>query len=326
VSIPTLSVVIPLYNKVRYIKRALDSVLAQTYQDFEVIVVNDGSTDGSEKVVEQYTDRRIRLVHREHINSWGGHAARNLGIAEARADLIALLDADDEWLPIHLETIQRLAKNHPECGAYATRLSSLSQVGKLERFHYKNIPDSPWEGVIPDYFLSARGTWPVTASTVAVWKRALEDVGRFPEGEHHGGDLDLWCRIALRYSVAFSNYVGAIYHTDADFRIGRSVDAESCYAQLFNTLDDAVESGVLPRGVPRRSVQGYRNKLILGLAAFHLRKGERQAARRILKRVTFAGSSRGDFLRRCLYSYAPTPLLELARKMKRALLPHEAVK
>lgn len=123
-----ISVVMPLFNKVRHIKRALDSVLAQTYRDFEVIVVDDGSTDGSENVVEQYTDPRVRLVHREHISSWGGHAARNLGIAESRADLIAFLDADDEWLPDYLQTIMSLIGRFPGAAAWSTTYYQISAM------------------------------------------------------------------------------------------------------------------------------------------------------------------------------------------------------
>ena len=88
---PAVSVVVPLYNKERHVARAIQSVLDQAFDDFELIVVNDGSTDGSVEVVKTFKDPRIRLVHREHVNSGGGHAARNLGIAESRACLIAFL-------------------------------------------------------------------------------------------------------------------------------------------------------------------------------------------------------------------------------------------
>jgi len=112
-----ISVVIPLYNKERHIARAIQSVLGQTHRDLELIVINDGSTDGSEKTAERYTDPRIQLVHQANA---GVSAARNRGIAEARAELVAFLDAYDEWLPEHLAAINRPAKKQPECGAYCT--------------------------------------------------------------------------------------------------------------------------------------------------------------------------------------------------------------
>ena len=106
---PAVAVVIPLYDQRRHVERAIRSVLGQSVGDFELIVVDDGSTDGSGEVVQKQRDPRLRLVRRDHVDSGGGHAARNLGIAESRADLVAFLDADDEWLPGHLATILRLA-------------------------------------------------------------------------------------------------------------------------------------------------------------------------------------------------------------------------
>ncbi len=94
---PLISVVIPLYNKEPYIKRAIDSILAQKIQDYEIIVIDDGSTDKSAEVVKSFPDPRIRLIQQENA---GVSAARNRGIEEAKAELIAFLDADDEWTPI----------------------------------------------------------------------------------------------------------------------------------------------------------------------------------------------------------------------------------
>ena len=105
--IPQVSVVIPLYNKAPYIDRALRSVLAQTFQDFEVIIVDDGSTDGGAKIVKSTTDKRIKLIQQK--NS-GVSAARNRGIQESKSKLIAFLDADDEWKSRFLEVILRLRK------------------------------------------------------------------------------------------------------------------------------------------------------------------------------------------------------------------------
>ena len=96
VSRPAVSVVIPLYNKDKYIARALDSVFGQTCQDFEVIVVDDGSTDNGAEIVRSYKDRRLRFIRQANA---GPGAARNHGIQESRAPLLAFLDADDEWLP-----------------------------------------------------------------------------------------------------------------------------------------------------------------------------------------------------------------------------------
>ncbi len=97
-----VSVVVPLYNKLRWIQRALDSIAAQTLADIEVIVVDDGSTDGGDAIAQSYPDPRFRLIRQANA---GPGSARNRGLLECRAELVAFLDADDEWLPEYLETI-----------------------------------------------------------------------------------------------------------------------------------------------------------------------------------------------------------------------------
>jgi len=323
-----VSVVIPLYNKARHIKRALDSVLAQTFQDFEVIVVNDGSTDGSEKVVEQYTDPRIRLVHRQRVESWGGHAARNLGVAESHADLIAFLDADDEWLPIHLETILRLVSSYPECGIYATGRVVHKHDGHEMRPKYPDIPTAPWEGVVPSYFRSARKYSLVCCSTAATRESIIESVGRFPTGERYGGDMEMWCRIALRYPVAFSNRDGAITYADADNRVGDDIRGP-VYTALFRTLNGALATRDLPPWAPYDHVRAYRDHKLAVAARTGLLNldGYGAEARKMLKSAWATRRLRGSivawyaasFLPRRVVSLLWKALVATGRLIKRAL-------
>ncbi|MBN2466018.1 glycosyltransferase family 2 protein [candidate division WOR-3 bacterium] len=265
-----ISVAIPLYNKVRHIRRTLDSILGQTHRDFEVIVVNDGSTDGSEKLVEQYADPRIRLITQDNA---GEMAARNRGIAEARSDLVAFLDADDEWLPEHLETIARLSANHPDCGMYATGRIAHKQDGCEVKLRYSEIPRAPWEGVVPNYFRVNPS--PVCSSTSAIWKRVFEDVGYFPGVQfgHRGwnyrsqvgepsGDVDMWCRVALKYHVAFSTHYGAITYEDTDNRTSGSI-AGPVYTTLIRTLDSALSDKKLPDWVTQEDVRDFRNHAVV---------------------------------------------------------------
>ena len=107
---PSISIVIPTYNRAGTIERALDSVFAQTFQDFEVIVVDDGSRDATRERVALYGDR-VRYIYQEN---QGCSAARNRGIAEARGAFVAFLDSDDEWLPLKLDVQVRYLETHPE--------------------------------------------------------------------------------------------------------------------------------------------------------------------------------------------------------------------
>ena len=210
------SVVIPLYNKASYISRAISSVLVQTIQDFEIIVVDDGSTDNGAEVVTRFSDKRIRLIQQRNK---GVSGARNVGIKKSSGQLIAFLDADDEWDPHFLENIFKLRVQHPNAGLYATAYKITDTQGKEVIPTFKEIATPPWEGIIKSYFRSAAmGAPPVTASSCCIPKHILNEVGGFTEGKRMGEDLDLWGRIAIRYPVAFTWTVGAVYHHDAENR------------------------------------------------------------------------------------------------------------
>ena len=112
-----ISVIIPLYNKVNTVERAVRSVLDQTVSEFELIVVNNGSTDGSEDVVKRIDDPRIILISQPN---QGVSMARNKGVAIAKGDYVAFLDADDEWRPTFLETVLRMREKYPDCAVFAT--------------------------------------------------------------------------------------------------------------------------------------------------------------------------------------------------------------
>ena len=315
---PVITVVIPLYNKVRHIGRALDSVLAQTFSDFEVIVVNDGSTDGSEKVVERHTDPRIRVIHREHVNSEGGHAARNRGVAEARADLVAFLDADDEWLPGFLETVLRLYRRYPGCGAYATMGRIVEKTGRCRTPVYSTIPVPPWEGIIPNFFrTSILDPDPFNSSTVAVPKRVFGSVGLFPVGVPRTGDTDMWCRIALRFPIALSTQVGGVYHREAENRIWHGPRPHNHRA--IESMEQALQSGVLPSGVPPRDIIEYRNKLHITCAAFCIAEGFHSEAREHLRAAVPTVRLRRARLYWYFRSFVPRLLEKWVRRCERLL-------
>ncbi len=115
------SVVIPLYNKASHVRRAIESVLAQSVRDFELIVVDDGSTDGGLDVVRSVEDGRIHVVQQQHS---GVSAARNRGAQEAAAEVVAFLDADDTWTPEFLKTAMSLRERLPEAAVWGTRTGS----------------------------------------------------------------------------------------------------------------------------------------------------------------------------------------------------------
>lgn len=206
---PVVSVVMPLYNKEREVERALLSALAQTVRDFELIVVNDGSTDKSAVVARAINDARIRIIDQENA---GVSAARNRGIKEARADIIAFLDADDEWMPDFLETILRLQRTYPLCSVFATGYLICRRDGLRSNARIRGLPAGFREGILADYFLvAAQSDPPLWTSAVAVTKDAINSVGGFPEGVSTGEDLLTWAKLASRYLIAYSASPGAFF-------------------------------------------------------------------------------------------------------------------
>src|SRR5690606_5467803 len=133
---PLFSIVIPLYNKEKHIAETLASVLGQSFADFEVIVVNDGSTDGSLSAVNAFNDPRL-FVHTKE--NGGVSDARNYGIAKAKGDFIALLDADDTWEPTFLQEMKCLMEKYPDCDLYASAFKKLKKHKAILNGH--KIPE-----------------------------------------------------------------------------------------------------------------------------------------------------------------------------------------
>jgi glycosyltransferase involved in cell wall biosynthesis len=204
-----ITIIIPLYNKESSIATALRGVLAQSYQDFEVVVVDDGSTDGGAAVVEQFDDPRIRLIRQAN---GGVSAARNRGIAEARGEHVAFLDADDEWMPEFLEEICTLQTAFPECKAQATNYVFNSR-GVKSRTILRKLPFKGERGVLTNYFEVASCSHPPVCSIcVCIERKLLQEIGGFPIGIKSGEDLLTWARIAVRTQWAYSRKALAIYN------------------------------------------------------------------------------------------------------------------
>lgn len=300
-----IAVVIPLYNKVRHIKRALDSVLAQTFTDFEAIVVNDGSTDGSQEVVAQYADPRLRLINQENA---GVSAARNRGVTEASGDLIAFLDADDEWLPGFLDTVLRLRDRFPGCGAYAAAYEVVERSGVRHYTSFKDVPPPPWEGIVTNYFRSDM----ILTSAVAIPKRVFAAVGPFPVGVLRGEDTDMWCRIALTYPVAFSAHVGTVYHRDAENRVyARAPVPQWQEYRPGKTIANALRAGSLPPGVTAADLCEYLNARFIMLANVCTAAGHRVQTREYLRQSAATRLHRRRWFHAWLCLYLPAWALDV---------------
>lgn len=204
-----ISIVIPLYNKERFIAKTLSSVLSQTYDNFEVVIVDDGSTDKGPEIVSKFNDARIRLIRQE--NS-GVSAARNRGIEESRGDFIALLDGDDEWKREYLEKQVSLIREFPQCDVYVTGYEFRDQLGNVT-YPILNRLKSNGRGILDNYLEVASFSAPIICSiNIVVRKCAFESVGGFPIGVRLGEDLITWAKLACKFKIAYDPNHLAIYN------------------------------------------------------------------------------------------------------------------
>lgn len=204
-----ISVVIPLFNKKGHIGHTIKSVVNQSFQQFEIVVVDDGSTDGSADIVQNINDNRIRIVRQRNA---GVSAARNRGIAEARYDLIAFLDADDEWKPDYLETQYNLCCKYPDCSMFACNYEFRHADGRVKPTILRKLPFAGEDGILSNYFEVASCSHPpISSISVMIRKNAIKSVGGFPLGIRSGEDLLTWARLAVNYKIAYSKQVCAVY-------------------------------------------------------------------------------------------------------------------
>jgi len=197
---PRFSVVIPLYNKEGYILNTINSVLAQTYIDFELIIINDRSTDTSLKIAENIEDSRIQII--QHSVNKGLSASRNTGIKNAKSEYIAFLDADDLWKPTFLEKIDLLITDYPEASLFASKYEVLLKNGKRITHHFK-INNFKIDGIIPNFFESNLNQSIYYPSCLCVQKKVFEDVGYYNEAINYSEDVDFNIRAHASYKLAY---------------------------------------------------------------------------------------------------------------------------
>lgn len=220
-----ISVVIPLYNKQNAIATTLQSVLAQTYTNYEIIVVDDGSTDDSANVAEATlreckvysVECRGRVIRKAN---GGVSSARNRGIQEAKYDYIALLDGDDLWDDHYLEEQVKLIQDFPEAKMWGV---SIAFIKHSKQTKWNQGMGDGYRGYVENYFGTSHSDL-FCSSSVVINKYVFDKVGYFDERIASSEDLDMWYRIILHYPVAFYDKVLAYYNQDAENRVAYDTD------------------------------------------------------------------------------------------------------
>ncbi len=219
---PLFSVIIPLYNKEAYIQQTVESVLQQTYSDFELLIVNDASTDKSVSVVSQISDPRIQLI--ENPKNMGLSATRNHGISKASGAIIALLDADDVWLPTFLETIKALHTAFPEASLFGTDYTQV-YTSHENLIPKKNI-DTALQGtsfLVADFFEASLFQPIFCQSSLAFTKEICVEHEVFDSSITFAEDIDFYIKYGAKYRVAYCYSALAEIHLEVPNQMSKDV-------------------------------------------------------------------------------------------------------
>lgn len=208
-----ITVVIPLYNKQESIVKAITSILNQTYHNYKIIIINDGSTDNSFELARSIVDDRISVISQK--NS-GESAARNKGIELAETEWIALLDADDEYKPEFLSEMVKLMVEYPNAdligaGYDIIKIDGIRQEATTMYASYK--------GYIENYYEMLCSGFPFNSSSVVLKKSKLIEIGGFPIGVRNGGDISTWIKMFEVAKIYYTNKSLSIYHLDSENKV-----------------------------------------------------------------------------------------------------------
>jgi len=270
---PKISAIVPLYNKQDYVEEAVWSALRSDFPIHEIVVVDDGSTDGGPRRVSAISDPRVRLIAQENR---GVAAARNRGIEAATGEYIAFLDADDCWTPEYLSSIADLIARFPECGMYATHFYYFRDDGFRQIPRLRGIRDLTRPQRIERFFeICSRNVFFFTSSAV-VATQILRDFGiRFPEGEQLGEDYDVWYRIAERWPIAY------VPQPLVGYRLGVPGSLTATHPGELLPHIQRLATRYRLKAIPQQHRKGVARLLSstrMGLASILLLRGQRQRA------------------------------------------------
>ncbi len=216
---PFFSVIIPFYNKEKYVQAAVKSVLNQTFTDFELIIVNDCSTDNSRKEVSKIISEQIKII--EHHENKGLSASRNTGIKNATGNFIAFLDADDEWKPDFLATIKSLISTFPEAQLFATNYEELYADG-IKIIHNQKLSILGNDFLVDDFFELNLGKPIYFPGSLCVKKTVFDEIGYFDEKITYSEDVDFNIRTNLKFKLAYSTKALVTYTMFSENQITNS--------------------------------------------------------------------------------------------------------
>jgi len=299
-STPAVSIAIPLYNKAPFIADTVRTALAQSFADHEIVVVDDGSTDGGADTLRQFDDPRLKIIRQPNA---GVATARTRALREGQGRYVAFLDADDLWHPDHLHHLMAMADRFPQ----AELLGNDYAAGSAHD-GWPATPGGPVQYRLADYFGEcAYGRAPLYTSSCMVLRSRALALGGFPIGNYCGEDLALWIMLAAEAPVAVSNFIGCHYRRGID-----SLSRQSSYRNApdvsMATLRDLLQRhGDWPEE-RKRAVREYYFRLALAHGLDCLRAGEIGEAGRFLELAADTQSQRRRLWQARALAALPAPL------------------
>lgn len=263
-----ITVVIPTHNRSKILGRAIDSVLNQTYQQFEIIIVSDGSTDNTEEVVRKYQNNYDNIFYISVYPNKGANNARNEGIEAAKGDFIAFLDDDDEWLPTKLENQLNVFKSNEKIGLVYTGINVIYVKENVQYTASAGLQGDLSKTILKNNAIGS-------TSSVMVKKSVLNKSGFFDVNMPAAQDYDLWIRICQLSQVGFASEPGVNYYNNIGEKqisgsVLKHIEAAQMrrnkYAHLFNTLskDEKKEASKnIYSGIANVALRNNSKKLVL---------------------------------------------------------------
>ena len=313
------SVVIPLYNKALYVAKAIDSVLTQSFRDFELIIVDDGSRDASAEIAAQAISghEQCRLIRQDNA---GVAMARNHGVAASQGSYLCFLDADDWWEPMFLEEMDKLIAGFSDAGIYGTNYTIVNETKRKTRIARIGVEKGFEKGYINYCRTYAKTMYmPLWTGAVCIPRGVFDEMEGFPKGIMLGEDFLLWIRIALKYKVAFLNKPLAFYNQDvesANRGVGHLYYPEHHMLWNMGFLFEEEKSNPDCK-------QLLDNLRVYGLLPYFLSKEYREAAKQELDKVDWTlqpQKTKRQYRQSLAWLRLKYAFMEKGSKVKRALL------
>ncbi len=268
---PEISVIIPVYNKEKYIQNTLESVLRQTFTDFEIIIIDDGSTDDSMDIATSFKHPAIRIFRQKN---QGVSMARNKGASLAKGNILAFLDADDLWLPEHLETLKKLSNKYPEAGFFATAYS-IRYNHQLKKDFIGNF-DKTYQ-LIPKFYQYSYEFPLFFTSNFAVRKKVFLETGGFKK-EVNAEDTEYFLRLGIRHLLGYATNITMIhlYKTENSLSESCDIDKKTYLLKSF-TQDEQKDAGL----------KKYLDINRYAWAIEYLMNGEKNKAQNLIRDIDF---------------------------------------